>query len=425
MHTSAIRITRRARWLRWPISTVLLCTLLLGGCAGSEEDGSPSYVAVVDAGSTGSRLYLYETEPGGTLGQIRSVFDARRASLPPLASFESNPLAAGPAGIGPLLDDLTLYLSEHHIAKQDVPVNVLGTAGMRKLGSAHATEIYASVSTAIQAAGYRPVETKTIPGESEGLYSWADVNYLEGVFRNGGRPYGLIEIGGASAQIAFVSGDTTADARIMKWRINGTVYPVLSASFLGLGTDEARKAMVHSTSPGAGVAKNACFTSGYLFGANPGDPPPAPDVQTLSGAYDYETCNGLYESVLQRFDIAKIRGVNGFSTTPFLLVGGFVEGALVDWGMPKQSPAVLEGNVRSYCQGGSWTNFLATFGQYAPQKYLQSLCANSTYASALLYGSKGASLRTDQAVPFKVEGTTSTWTRGYVLISRYAVRQDS
>lgn len=418
------------RWSRPSIAVSFAFALFLGACGGGGPDadsadgnGVAKYIAVVDAGSTGSRLYLYETAPAEEFGTITMLFNARHPALPSLAGFKDNPVDAGSQGIRPLLDDLTGYLSAHHISPNDVPVSVMGTAGMRMVDTAQATAIYSSVRAAIAAAGYAAVDVKTIQGKDEGLYSWADVNYAKGVFQNRARPYGLIEIGGASAQVAYVSSDRY-DPNVASWIINGTSYPVLSTSYLGLGTDAARKTMIKSENPSGGVVQNACYTSGYQFGANVGDPAPAPGIASLSGSYDYVACTGLYEGVLNQLNVSAAAKAGGLSSSSFLVVGGFPDSATSNWGMPEQSLAVLENNVRTYCQANSWASFLERFGTYAPSKYQQSLCADSTYVNAFLFGKAGVSLRSDQTERFKSESPyMQTWTRGYALLSHYGVLQ--
>lgn len=108
---------------------------------------------------------------------------------------------------------------------------------------------------------------KVIPGETEGLYGWIAANYLLGGFDNpdehvhgkGHHTYGFLDMGGASAQIAFAPNATEAekhaeDLKLLRMRtVNGakTEYKVFTTTWLGYGVHEARRrhvqALIEST----------------------------------------------------------------------------------------------------------------------------------------------------------------------------------
>lgn len=101
-----------------------------------------------------------------------------------------------------------------------------------------------------------------IPGETEGLYGWLAANYLLGGFDapaehdhgKGHHTYGFLDMGGASAQIAFAPNSTEAerhaeDLKMMRLRdISGkiTEYQIFVTTFLGYGANEARRRYVES-----------------------------------------------------------------------------------------------------------------------------------------------------------------------------------
>jgi Golgi apyrase len=65
------------------------------------------------------------------------------------------------------------------------------------------------------------LHVQVIPGETEGLYGWIAANYLLGGFDQpdkhdhgkGHNTYGFLDMGGASAQIAFAPNATEAEKR--------------------------------------------------------------------------------------------------------------------------------------------------------------------------------------------------------------------
>lgn len=112
------------------------------------------------------------------------------------------------------------------------------------------------------------VHVQVIPGETEGLYGWIAANYLLGGFNQpqdhdhgkGHNTYGFLDMGGASAQIAFAPNATEAekhanDLTLMRLRtVGGTPleYKVFVTTWLGFGVNQARqryvKALIDSTS---------------------------------------------------------------------------------------------------------------------------------------------------------------------------------
>lgn len=103
---------------------------------------------------------------------------------------------------------------------------------------------------------------QVIPGETEGLYGWIAANYLLGGFDfpedhdhgKGHHTYGFLDMGGASAQIAFAPNATEAerhanDLKLLRMRtLDGaaTEYRVFVTTWLGFGVNEARKRYVQA-----------------------------------------------------------------------------------------------------------------------------------------------------------------------------------
>lgn len=402
------------------VSVACLFAGLLGACGTGATNDVFSYTAVVDAGSTGSRIYLYRSTKSENFGSVQTLLSYQPSNLNGLSSFGGDPAEAGPQEIQPLLDYLSAYLSHEKLLKSQVDIGVMATGGMRGVDQATSSAIYGSVRDAIEKSGYVPGKIETISGAEEGLYSWVDINYLEGTLKARTKPVGLVEVGGASAQIAYSTSDFYNE-NVFNEFINGVSYKILSVSYDGLGVDSARHAMVISNSRGGGRTNNACYTSGYQFGAGPGDPKPAPGVMSLTGSYDYEICSQLFESVMNNFSVSRATKNNDFNSTKFVAVGNSVFSTLNNWGIKGQTPTSLGQDAQTYCQANTWDNFFASFGNSAPKKYLEAQCANSTYLNAFLYGQKGLSLGIEQLnTVTQINATPTTWTLGYVVISQFS-----
>ncbi|KAF8075346.1 hypothetical protein FPV67DRAFT_1728594 [Lyophyllum atratum] len=123
---------------------------------------SSSYAAIIDAGSTSSRLFLYQWQSDVALGEpmnLRTVFPSN-----PSEKKASEALGAGQA-----------FLSTHSI--HSVPLYLLATGGMREdvppetqstiLHAAHKTmsSFHASFDV-----GRWETHARVIPGRVEGLY---------------------------------------------------------------------------------------------------------------------------------------------------------------------------------------------------------------------------------------------------------------
>lgn len=103
---------------------------------------------------------------------------------------------------------------------------------------------------------------QVIPGETEALYGWIATNYLLGGFDypgphdhgKGHHTYGFLDMGGASAQLAFAPNATEVekhadDLKLLRLRdIDGAAkeYQVFVSTWLGFGANEARRRYVQA-----------------------------------------------------------------------------------------------------------------------------------------------------------------------------------
>ena len=292
----------------------------LGGCvtccAGTNfplnvTSENPVYTAIVDAGSSGTRLSFFKVVPGNggypIIDKIDPTFenddDGINDFLNGNGSIDAQkPLPVGCPGyvnlnqldveacvIQPLLiqldgaiDALNNSNPGLNLNQSQVKVELFATAGMRtedeRNGGGKKTEqileYYNQMKTYVAQWGYGVDEFKTINGNSEeGVWTWVNLNdYYYNSF--GGNttvspavqaPVGDFEVGGSSMQIAFPTGTTPSDAaNVYPVSINGYTFNVYSKSFLGLGGDDARKyvkANNYSSNNGGVVCYAASATS--------------------------------------------------------------------------------------------------------------------------------------------------------------------
>lgn len=160
-------------------------------------------------------------------------------------------------------------------AVEDTPIFLFATAGMRLLAESQRRNLLRQICS------YARSETKflisdcdshiqVIPGEIEGLYGWIAANYLLGGFNSteehtsgkDHQTYGFLDMGGASAQIAFAPNSTEAlkhadDLKLLRMRtLDGamTEYKVFVTTWLGFGVNEARRRYIETLMKLSGVA---------------------------------------------------------------------------------------------------------------------------------------------------------------------------
>lgn len=184
---------------------------------------------------------------------------------PGISTFGESPMQVGPDHLKELIDHASKYVPEKQVA--DTPVFLMATAGVRLLPEMQRNALLAEICAYTRAHSHFSLpdcdlHIQTIPGETEGLYGWVAANYLLGGFDkpgdhehgNGHHTYGFLDMGGASAQIAFAPNTTEAtkhanDLKLLRMRtLDGapSEYKVFVATWLGFGVNQARKRYVEA-----------------------------------------------------------------------------------------------------------------------------------------------------------------------------------
>ena len=176
---------------------------VLSGCS-SDSNSVPTpvipkqKVAIIDAGSSGSRLYLYEVKDNGkTISLIYPTTseEAKAAKGPALSSLKNDD-----ADVATFLNEMT---SKHIVSNAQIPLYVLATAGMRLQPEEQTKGVYAKMNAHKEIInGYKLARAMTISGRYEGLYAWISANYQAKTLSSS-TPFGIMEIGGASMQVTF------------------------------------------------------------------------------------------------------------------------------------------------------------------------------------------------------------------------------
>lgn len=232
-------------------------------------EDSDRYGIVVDAGSSGSRIHIYKWQDPNTISinckeahsvpQIYQSNDWVYKVSPGLSSFEDHPKKAFSKHIKPLLKFAESVIPHNQI--KDTPIFIQATAGMRLLKPKKQQEILQNVCKGIKKSTDFLLtdcesQIQVIDGETEGIFGWLSLNYLGGYFNNYDPTqskhftYGFMDMGGASAQIAFEPSDKNEIskhrediAKINLKSVNGDTqeWNVFVSTWLGFGANQARQ----------------------------------------------------------------------------------------------------------------------------------------------------------------------------------------
>lgn len=350
------------------------------------------YQIIVDAGSSGSRLHLFEYSSKKPVPVIKDIYSDN--TKPGLSSYEKNPQDAG-ASLQKLLDGAMQKITEKKVRPQDVKISVLATAGMRLLPEEKQKAIYENVTAYLkQNYAFDVNRVETISGKLEGLYGWLDVNYLYQNFQNRKPTIGSIDMGGASTQIAFAADYSKKPEDSFKLTIGGQQYTVFSKSFLGMGQDQARLAM--NNYPEALY----CYPAGY------------PLTQTIIGNFNFKNCDAVYADFISKKQV--VEQIVSTKNNTFVAYSGAYHAYEFFYSDKAPDQGRMETNIQATC-AKTWDKLKEEYKDI-PEKFLSGNCANGTYMSNLFH--KTYELRGKQLIiANKIKDQDIDWTLGALLHS--------
>ncbi|XVF03331.1 hypothetical protein REPUB_Repub04eG0252000 [Reevesia pubescens] len=237
---------------------------------------SKKYAIIIDGGSTGTRIHVfgYRVDRGKP-----PVFDFKEG----LESLRVNPglsaYAEETEGAGDSLTELLEFGKRKVPRKQwgETEIRLMATAGMRLLDDEVQERILEDCRKVIRVSGFkfRNDWASVITGSDEGVYAWVVANYALGTL--GGNPLhttGIIELGGASAQVTFFSSEPMPSEFSRSIKFGNFNYNLYSHSFLHFGQNVAHESLRESLikgdfSPAADslhkeMYVDPCTPKGYL-----------------------------------------------------------------------------------------------------------------------------------------------------------------
>ena len=378
--------------------------VLVVGIGGRAE--SAEYALIIDAGSSGSRIHLYQWQhdddaPISLIEEIPLGKECKKTEpglVDPLVDDDS---CRQSSDIGELLEPLIncarSELDDRVEDPKEIPLYLMATAGMRLCRSENEPrhdEIMGQVRAHLEGTPFDLRDASTIEAKEEALYAWVAANYqnlsLRTKTENG--TIGILELGGASGQIAFVPLDPKPeDTEVV--HIAGSKYKVYARGYDGVGKTEITKAFKN---------EKLCFPINYGGW----------------GAGDYGECwikiieymrttnqrafSQLKEDTPPDHDV-KFIAISNYYHTPSLL---------------GQKNALDYDKLRSagseYCST-KWKKILEKYSD-EPPKFLSGHCLMAAYIPALL--TRGFRVKDDGRVMLRLDRRDAEvdWTLGALIL---------
>jgi apyrase len=122
----------------------------------------------------------------------------------------------------------------------------MATAGLRLLDAAVADSVLEACRDVLRQSGFQFKDewATVISGAEEGIYAWVAANYAQGTLGGDSRETtGIIELGGASVQVTFATGESLPPEFSHVIKFGDATYILYSHSFLHLGQNVAYESL--------------------------------------------------------------------------------------------------------------------------------------------------------------------------------------
>ncbi|KAM7499401.1 hypothetical protein LguiA_023815 [Lonicera macranthoides] len=290
----------RKKWVR--VIMVLLCLVLLAFLLfmlqyfySNWSQGASKFYVVLDCGSTGTRVYLYQASGNRNKDDslpimLRSLPESPQSKPSSQTGRAYNRMETEPGfdklvhnvsglrrAIKPLLQWAEKQIPDH--AHKTTSLFLYATAGVRRLPSSDSEWLLNSAWSILKNSSFMCQRewVKIISGTEEAYYGWIALNYQTGVL--GARPiketFGALDLGGSSVQVTFESKDHIHNETSLKLNIGSVNHHLSAYSLSGYGLNDAfDKSVAHLLKKlpkntyadlvkGNIVIEHPCLQSGY------------------------------------------------------------------------------------------------------------------------------------------------------------------
>ncbi len=274
-----------------------------------------TYGIVIDAGSSGSRVHVFSWVSTHVYATLLEV--SRLKINPGISSYAGSDGGYQKAGesLRGLIEHAKAIVPAHLHSKTSIYLKA--TAGMRLLEKKDQNGVLEGVRQELSNSpfSFDPKHARVIEGSKEALYAWLSVNHAAGALLKASKSgskhelMGVVELGGASSQIALQSQEVYEPRRGMNvirlFGAGSNPFSVYAVSRLHYGLHEAyRKTLLYyrgtawkSTEEGEGET----FPCGFH-----GDDA---DSEVMEFEGDYERCKVLVKKVIRLFELQDISDI--------------------------------------------------------------------------------------------------------------------
>lgn len=395
----------------------------------SKSAGQVGYSLVVDAGSSGSRIRIYEWRGTNDCGRLPDFTEKSNHKKTPGISAFSHSMVGLEDYLKVLLDKAkeAIPQEEHAVT----PLFVMATAGMRLLAEPNANAVMNKINELLLDGSFNPFRyasrnTRILSGEEEGSFAWIAVNYLQGFFADPtSESSGILELGGASTQIAFLhDGAILADKWPMK--IAGRPYALYVHSYLFYGQELTViwvKETIVRNNEGSDVLTNPCMLKGdnrteFILGRN----------VTFIGSSDPVNCKKTVEDFVYKVPAYRcypkpcaISNVYQPTVSPsktFYALSAFLFNLQDINAIGKDgtfTPASVTQAANKYCSQ-TLTEAKEDLPEPSKEAFLSSNCVMGIYMPILFTKGYGFANDTKQIIAVKkLKDTPLEWTLGAVI----------
>ena len=369
---------------------LILCWCVVGNVYAESADCSKRHcLAVVDAGSTGSRIHVFAYDLDGQQQPTK------------IDELQFKKITPGFASIAPNQEAINAYLNRlfENVTDQNIPLYFYATAGMRLQPPPKQQLYYQALQQWFASqTQWKLMESRTITGREEGVLGWLAINYKLGAFGVAGKPLaGVIDIGGASVQITFPVQDVEKiDSHdLLNIDVGGRHIGLFVHSFLGLGQTVLTQQFLDVDS---------CFANGYTL---PDDSPGKGDASSCQRNItqlinDVHAVSHIVKPVIARNTIGSWYAIGSVGQVlgdkPFSFDGN----QFTSQGMLEQADSEV-------CHR-QWQDL---YTQYPNIESLYGYCLFSAYYYALMVDGYG--LQPEQSINYTPPTEVADWSLGVVL----------
>lgn len=386
----------------YKLISLLAVALLTTGLSPFQGVNIPHYLLIIDAGSSGSRIYIYQVEPDYYSDVPKITPLGSKKVTPGISEWGEDP-ERDRSNLASLIQAAARQIPEE--ARKQTPLYVMATAGMRILSNNKRERIMKVITDYLKQDGTFDFKSAvTISGTYEALYAWITLNYLDDRFNPSTKREGTLEMGGASTQIAFVAPRGFKGSKIRRF-YRGKKYKIVARSYLYMGSNQAA-AMVSSA---------YCFPKGF------------PILNGKKGLGNFDLC---VLDIQEKFNaLCESMDCNG---PHCIFQDEFIPNAQQDYlafsaywhtfnFLKMSNPIMFEALQRKGSElcATDWETLKEKYPDI-PVNFLKTYCFNAAYYSALLQnGYRFPENATNITTGNKMNGMEITWTLGAAIDLEY------